>query len=82
MTERKPHPDNALIDELQADGPAPSQGSSAGGQVARDVGSRAEMHNTAGEPRNERPHAQDHPEAMNEAKGDKTRARLQPGNGD
>lgn len=23
MTERKPHPDNALIDELQEDGPLP-----------------------------------------------------------
>ena len=79
MTERKPHPDNALIDELEEQGGAPSQGGSSGGNLKREVGTRSEMHNTAGETGNERPHAQDHPEAMNEAKGDKTRARLQPG---
>jgi hypothetical protein len=78
MTKRDPHPDNALIDELQADGPAPTQGGSAGGQINRDVGSRSEMHNTAGETGVERPHAHDHPKSMNEAKGDKTRARLAP----
>ena len=78
MTERKPHPDNALIDELEADGPAPSHGGAAGGNLQRDVGARSEMHNTAGATGSERPHAQDHPEAQNEAKGDKTRARLDP----
>ena len=79
MTERKPHPDNALIDELTED-PTPSQGGRSGGGVNRDVGTRSEMHNTVGETGNERPTAQDHPEAMNEAKGEKTIARLQPGN--
>ncbi len=78
MTKRDPHPDNELIDRLQEEGGAPSQGGSAGGQLARDVGTRAELHNTAGATGTERPHAQDHPEAMNEAKGAKTRERLAP----
>ena len=78
MTERKPHPDNALIDELQEDGPAPSQGGRSGGQVNRDVGTRAELRNTAGTLGNERPTAQDHPKSMNEAKGEKTIGRLDP----
>jgi hypothetical protein len=76
MTERKPHPDNALIDELAED-PTPSQGGSSGGSVNRDVGSRSEMRN-AGTSGSERPTAQDHPEAMNEAKGPKTIDRLDP----
>ena len=79
MTERKPHPDNALIDDLQADGPAPSQGGTSGGNLKRDVGSRSELHNTAGETRNERPHGQDAPDGQRTAKGEKTMARLQPG---
>ena len=78
MTKRHPHPDNDLIDRLQEEGPMPSQGGSAGGQVNRDVGSRSELHNTAGQTGIERPHAQDHPDNMREAKGDKTRARLAP----
>ena len=80
MTERKPHPDNALIDELQEDGPAPSQGGRSGGAVNRDVGTRSELRNTAGTTGSERPTAQDHPEAMNEAKGEKTIGRLDPAN--
>lgn len=80
MTERKPHPDNALIDELQEDGPAPTQGGSSGGRVNRDVGSRSEMDNTVGATHTERPRAQDHPEPMNEAKGEKTIERLDPAN--
>jgi hypothetical protein len=79
MTERKAHPDNAMIDELEKDG-APSQSGSSGGSINRDVGSRSEMKNTTGPTETERPTAQDHPEAMNEAKGEKTIARLQPGN--
>jgi hypothetical protein len=78
MTKRDPHSDNQLIDRLQEEGGAPSQGGSAGGQVARDVGTRSELQNTPGATGTERPRAQDHPEAMNEAKGDKTRARLAP----
>lgn len=42
MPERNPHSDNALIDELTEDG-APGQGSSAGGNVARTVGSQADL---------------------------------------
>ena len=80
MTERKPHPHNALIDELEDDGPAPGQGGSSGGSVNRDVGSRSELRNTAGSTGTERPTAQDHPEALNESKGDKTTARLDPAN--
>jgi len=80
MTERKPHPDNALIDELEEDGPAPSQGGRSGGSVNRDVGTRSELRNTVGTTGNERPTAQDHPEAMNEAKGEKTIGRLDPAN--
>ena len=77
MTERKPHPDNALIDELQEDGPAPSQGGSSGGNVNRDVGTRAELNRATGEPDRERATGQDNPveDAM---KGDKTIARLDP----
>lgn len=83
MTERNPHPDNKMIDELETDGGgATGQSGSSGGSLKRDVGTRSEMHDAAGEPRSERPHAQDHPEAMNEAKGEKTIGRLQPGDGD
>ena len=42
MTKRDPHSDNALIDEL-TEGAAPGQGSSAGGNVARTVGSQADL---------------------------------------
>lgn len=42
MTQRDPHSDNALIDEL-AEGGAPGQASSAGGNVARRVGSQADL---------------------------------------
>ncbi len=72
MTERKPHPDNALIDELEEQDAAPSQGSTAGGNLQRDVGSRSELRNTAGTTGSER-------DDLHTAKGDKTIARLQPG---
>jgi len=77
MTHRKAHPDNALIDELERD-ETPSQGSSSGGAVSRDVGSRSEQRNTVGTTGNERPTAKDHPEALNEAKGPKAIDRLDP----
>jgi len=79
MTERKPHPDNALIDELQEDGPAPAQGSSAGGNVNRDVGSRSELRNTAGTTGNERARGQDNP-ADDEMKGAKALDQIKSGN--
>ena len=42
MTKRDPHSDNALIDEL-TEGAAPGQADSAGGNVARNVGSQADL---------------------------------------
>lgn len=42
MPERNPHSDNELIDELTEGAPA-EQGSSAGGNVARTVGSQADL---------------------------------------
>ena len=48
MTERKPHPDNDIIDRAQEESlDNPQQGSS-GGQVARAVGSRADLHRAEG----------------------------------
>lgn len=77
MTERNRHADNELIDELQKDGPAPSQGGSSGGDLARNVGSRAEVHKTVRDTGMERPTGQDNP-AQDELKGEKTIARLDP----
>jgi hypothetical protein len=77
MTQRKPHPDNALIDQLEEDGPAPGQGSSSGGNVARTVGTRSEMRNTAGATGTERDRSQDNPVDA-EMKGVKTIERLDP----
>ena len=79
MTERKPHPDNALIDDLERD-ETPTEGCSSGGDLQRDVGTRSEMDNTAGATHTERPHAQDHPEALNESKGEKAIGKLDPAN--
>lgn len=78
MTDRKPHPDNAMIDELEDQGGAPGHGGTAGGNLERDVGSRSEMHDTAGATRSERPHGQDAPEGQRTAKGEKTIGRLNP----
>ena len=80
MPERKAHPDNALIDELEDQGDAPGQGGSSGGDLKRDVGSRSEMHNTAGALRTERPHGQDSADEQRTAKGEKTIAKLNPAN--
>jgi hypothetical protein len=79
MTERRPHRDNALIDELARE-KTPSQGGTSGGGGSRDVGSRTEMDNTAGAPHTERPRARDNTEAVNESKGDKAIAQLDPAN--
>ncbi|HLV07730.1 MAG TPA: hypothetical protein VKY80_08670 [Croceibacterium sp.] len=77
MTKRDPHPDNELIDELQEEGPAPSHGGSSGGDLARNVGSRAEVHTTVRDTGMERPTGQDNP-AQDELKGEKTIDRLDP----
>jgi hypothetical protein len=48
MTERKPHPDNELIDRMQEDSLPTAQHSRSGGDVARRVGTRAELHEAEG----------------------------------
>jgi hypothetical protein len=78
MTERKPHPDNEIIDELQDQGGAPSHGGSAGGDLQRDIGTRSELNNTVAAAGSERPTARDHPEGRQTAKGEKTTSRLDP----
>ncbi len=70
MTERNPHPDNELIDEL-TEGATPSQGSSAGGNVNRDVGKRGEL-NRATDPDNREPVVGSDNPADDERKGEKT----------
>ena len=77
MTERKPHPDNALIDELEKDGHAPSQGGSSGGDVPRMVGARDEAHGVDEGPGVERARSLDNPIDA-EMKGQKTIERLDP----
>jgi len=77
MTEPKPHSDNALIDELEDQGGAPDQGGRSGGNVARDVGTRAEIHRTVRDTGMERPTGQSNP-AEDAMKGAKTIARLDP----
>ena len=77
MTDRKPHSDNALIDELEEQDGAPSQGGRSGGNVARDVGTRAEIHRTVRDTGMERPTGQDNP-AEDAMKGKKTLDKLDP----
>ena len=78
MTERKPHPDNDLIDELQDQGGAPSHGGRAGGNLQRDVGTRSELNNTIAAAGSERPTGQDANETRQAAKGEKATSRLDP----
>jgi hypothetical protein len=78
MTKRDPHPDNALIDRMQEEGGV-AEGGRSGGNLQRDIGTRAELGSATGEPDRERPKASDKPQARNEAKGGDTIARLQPG---
>jgi len=76
MTERKPHPDNALIDELTEEA-TPSQGGRSGGQVNRDVGTRTDLNRSVRDTGMERPTGQDNPDE-DALKGEKTIARLDP----
>lgn len=76
MTKRKPHPDNALIDEMAAE-PTPSQGSSSGGNVQTTVGARAEEHGAFEDPGVERARGQDNP-VDDEMKGKKSIDKLDP----
>ena len=75
MPERQSrHPDNDLIDKM-TEGKTPSQGSSAGGEVNRQVGSRAELHR-ATDPDNREPVTGSDNPAEDAKKGPKTQAAL------
>ena len=81
MTERKPHPDNEMIDQMEQDSVPGAQGSTAGGNVARTVGSRAELRAAEGQLKGEeieRATGSDNP-AQNEVKGDKTFDKIRSG---
>ncbi len=69
------HPDNELIDELTKH-PTPSQQSSAGGNVNRDVGKRGEL-NRATDPANREPELGSDNPAQDAEKGPKTRTAIQ-----
>ena len=76
MPERQSrHPDNELIAEL-TEGEAPSQGSSAGGNVNRRVGKRDELHR-ASDPDNREPETGSDNHSQDAMKGPKTLAKLQ-----
>ena len=76
MTERQSrHPDNELIDSM-SENPTPSQQSSAGGQVNRDVGKRGELHR-ATDPENREPEIGSDNPRQDAEKGPKTRAAIQ-----
>jgi len=49
MTERNPHPDNDLIDQLTEGGATPAQGSRSRGSLRGDVGTRAELDRALGD---------------------------------
>lgn len=74
MPKRKPtHSDNRLIDEAE-ELRTPGQGGRSGGDEARQVGTRAELHAAKGkDPGVERVTGKDHP-AEDAMKGRKTRA--------
>ena len=81
MTERKPHPDNELIDRMQQDSMPTAQGSTSGGNVATDVGSRAELHRAEGQlvgEEVERATGSDNP-AQNERIGERTFDKIRKG---
>jgi len=74
MTERKAHPDNDLIDAMEDTSAPSAQSSSAGGNVNRTVGTRAELNAAQGDlvgEEVERATGSDNP-AQDEKKGDKT----------
>ena len=82
MTERKPHGDNALIDEMEKDSAPTAQLDRSGGNVARTVGTRAELHEAEGTLEGdevERAVGSDNP-ADDEMKGDKTFDQIRTGN--
>ncbi|MBX7533381.1 hypothetical protein K3165_10640 [Qipengyuania sp. 1XM1-15A] len=76
MPERQSmHPDNELIDEL-TEYDTPSQQSSSGGEVNRQVGSRGEL-NRAFDPDNREPEVGSDNPAQDAMKGPKTRQAMQ-----
>ena len=77
MTERKPHPENELIDEL-TESATPSQSSSSGGDVNRDVGSRADMER-ATDPEAREPVTGSYNPEENADKGEKTPEAIKKG---
>jgi hypothetical protein len=82
MTERKPHGDNALIDEMEETSAPNAQLGRSGGNVARSVGTRAELHDAQGTLEGneiERAVGSDNP-AEDETKGDKTFDKIRTGN--
>ena len=81
MTERKPHPDNELIDQMQQDSVPTAQVDRSGGNVARTVGTRAELHEAEGQLEGEeveRATGRDNPE-QNDRMGDKAHAKIAKG---
>jgi hypothetical protein len=77
MTKRNPHPDNELIEELAAGG-APGQQSRSGGNIARDVGTRAELDNLLRGAGVERVTGKDNP-AEDATTGARTAAKIRRG---
>ncbi|MGB3738407.1 MAG: hypothetical protein WA948_03545 [Pontixanthobacter sp.] len=69
------HPDNDLIDSMQ-EYATPSQQSSSGGAVARDVGKRGEL-KRATDPANREPEVGSDNPAQDAQKGPKTREAIQ-----
>lgn len=80
MTERNPHPDNDLIDQLQEGGATPAQGSRSRGTVRADVGTRAELEQALGDQDGvTRATGSDNP-GQDAMKGPKTTAEIKSGN--
>jgi hypothetical protein len=81
MTERKPHPDNEMIDRMQENSAPTAQLDRSGGNVARTVGTRAELHAAEGQLEGEeveRATGRDNPE-QNERMGDKAHDKIAKG---
>jgi hypothetical protein len=81
MSERKPHPDNDLIDQMQQDSVPTAQVGRSGGNVARTVGTRAELHEAEGQLEGEeveRATGKDNPE-QNDRMGDKAHDKIAKG---
>jgi hypothetical protein len=81
MTERKPHADNELIDQMQQDSVPTAQVDRSGGNVARTVGTRAELHEAEGQLEGEeveRATGRDNPQD-NDRMGDKAHDKIAKG---